>query len=347
MDAMRVEDPTHVGRYQLLGRLGTGGMGQVWLGRGPDGELAAVKVALEPYASDPRFRALFAREVTTARRVRAPWSAAVLAADPDADRPWLATEYVAGPSLREAVAAGGGLAEPDLLTLAARLAEALAQLHAMGVVHRDLKPANVLLAADGPRLIDFGIAHALDDTRAGAAMGTPAFMSPEQVSDDRAGCPSDVFSLASVLAFAASGQGPFGTTVTPVAMLSRIVHQPPNLTAVPRPLRDELERCLAKDPAHRPTAAELAVRFGALASGGGPWVTPAVRRLVDRAHRTPLGPCRQAWTPELTPRRERIPLLAVGLTVLTLLGGVAVAMSSPDDPAPHPTQVQEVTRDSL
>jgi serine/threonine protein kinase len=242
---LHARDPNRIGPFELRGRLGTGDMGQVYLGQAPDGRLVAIKVVHDGLASDPQFRARFAREIETASRVLAPWAAEVIATDPDAARPWLACEYITGPSLEQAVTVGGPLTEPTLLVLAARLATALAELHAMGMLHRDLKPSNVLLAEDGPKLIDFGIAKALDATRmtsTGMAIGTPAFMSPEQANGDSETFASDVFSLAAVLVFAATGQGPFGPATTPVAMLKRIINDPPELTGVPGGLSETILR---------------------------------------------------------------------------------------------------------
>jgi eukaryotic-like serine/threonine-protein kinase len=210
---LRAEDPYQVGPFRILGRLGSGGMGQVFLGTGAHGELVAVKLIHRTFAADPRFRARFRREVTIGMRVSGPGTAAVVAADPDAPIPWLATEYVPGPSLDRAVRATGPLPPPTLHVLAAGLASALTTIHAGGLVHRDVKPPNVLLAADGPRLIDMGISRAADATHVsttGGLVGTPAFMSPEQAEGMEAGPASDVFSLGAVLAFAALGRSPFG-----------------------------------------------------------------------------------------------------------------------------------------
>ncbi len=257
-------DPPEIGPYRLLGRLGAGGMGQVYLGQAAGGQLAAVKVVHEQYAADRRFRERFGREIATARAVRGPRIAELLDADPDARIPWLATEYIAGPSLEQAVAERGALPERDVLRLAAGLAEALDALHTRGVVHRDLKPSNVLLPDDGPKLIDFGIARAFDETaltHTGGVVGAPGYMSPEQAKGEEVGPPSDMFSFAAVVVFAATGRGPFGTSGTPLALLRRVVDDAPDLAGVPRALLDVVQPCLAKDPAERPTAPEIAGRL--------------------------------------------------------------------------------------
>jgi YVTN family beta-propeller protein len=264
MQPLLPDDPSRIGPFRIEARLGAGGMGRVYLGRDEAGTEAAVKVIHAGLAADPWFRSRFAREVSIAQRVRAAWTAPVLAADADGDPPWLATEFIAGPGLDDVVRESGRLPAAALELLAHRLAVALASLHADAVVHRDLKPSNVLMAEDGPRLIDFGIARALDSTRithTGTVFGTPAFMSPEQAMGDEAGPPSDVFSFASVVTYAANGVGPFGQTATPVAILRRVIDDEPDLVDVPDPLRHHLAGCLAKDPADRPTAAALAGRL--------------------------------------------------------------------------------------
>jgi hypothetical protein len=261
---LRRDDPASVGSYRLLGRLGTGGMGQVFLGQSPGGRLVAVKVIRPELADEPGFRARFAREVTAARNVSGMFTALVVDADPEAPVPWLATAYVSGPSLAEAVDEHGPLPAPSVLALGAGLAEGLGVIHAAGVVHRDLKPANVLLAHDGPRVIDFGIARALETsmlTQSGTVMGSPGFMSPEQAEGAEVGPPSDVFSLGAVLAFAATGEGPFGSGPTP-ALLYRVVNREPDLLGLPEQVRSLVERCLAKDPAARPSPAELLAELG-------------------------------------------------------------------------------------
>ncbi len=211
LEGLKSWDPANVGPFKLLGVLGNGGFGRVYLGQAPDGQRVAVKVIKPDLAEDPEFRARFGREVSAARKVGGKFTARVVDADTDGEELWLATEYISGPTLREAVAVQGPLAESSVLALAAGLAEALDAIHAAGLVHRDLKPDNVLLAYDGPRVIDFGIARvagASTLTGTGVLMGTLAYMSPEQAIGQAVGPPSDVFSLASVLVFAATGAGP-------------------------------------------------------------------------------------------------------------------------------------------
>jgi Protein kinase domain len=268
-------DPETVGPYRLIGRLGTGGMGQVYLARSPGGRLVAVKVIRPELAADGGFRSRFAREVSAARSVSGMFTAPVVDADPDGRPPWLATAYVPGPTLADAVTERGPLPPAVVVTLAAGLAEALVAIHAAGLVHRDLKPSNVLLAGDGPRVIDFGISRAADAsalTLTGTIMGSPGYLSPEQADGRPVGPPGDVFSLGAVLAFAAGGAGPFGGG--PAAALAfRVVHAEPDLSAVPRQLRPLIARCLAKDPADRPTPSEL---LSALRADRAepPWLTP-------------------------------------------------------------------------
>jgi len=282
---LRAGDPVELGPFRLCGRLGSGGMGQVFLGRDASDRLVAVKVIHDAHVAVPEFRARFAREVRIAAQVRAPWTVKLLDADPKARRPWMATEYVAGPSLEQAVRDAEPLPEASVGVLASRLADALSALHACGVVHRDLKPANVMLAEDGPWLLDFGIARAVDSTRitrTGMAVGTPAFMSPEQAQGEDGGPATDVFSLASVLTFAVTGRGPFGQTGNPVAMLLRVTQDEPDLDGVPGALRTELESCLNKDPSRRPGIRELASTLAHWstppASSG--WPPPAVSRFT-------------------------------------------------------------------
>jgi hypothetical protein len=256
MDALRPGDPGSVGSYRLLGRLGTGGMGQVFAGVSPGGRQVAVKVIHPAHAGTSQFRERFALEVEAARKVGGFHTAQVVDADPQADPPWMVTAYVAGPSLQDAVERDGPLPPARVRALGAGLAEGLAAIHAHGLVHRDLKPGNVILAADGPRIIDFGIARTVDATAgittAGAVMGTAAYLSPEQVHGNPAGPASDVFALGCVLAYAATGRPPFvGDSV--MATMFRIATEPPDLAGLDDAgLAALINGCLAKAAADRP-----------------------------------------------------------------------------------------------
>lgn len=259
VQAVAAGDPDRIGPYRVVGRLGAGGMGRVYLARSKGGRAVAVKVVRPELAEDREFRQRFAREVAAARRVNGVFTAGVVDADATADPPWLATAYVPGISLDTAVARHGAWDVGAVTRLAAGLAEALEAIHAAGLVHRDMKPSNVLLAADGPRVIDFGISTATEAsaiTRTGVVIGTPGFMSPEQLTGERVGPASDVFALGAVLAFTASGSGPFGTG-SAQGLMYRIVHGEPELDTVPDPLRPLVARCLAKSPQARPGVDEL------------------------------------------------------------------------------------------
>ena len=269
MESLAAGDPRQIGAYRLRARLGAGGMGQVFLGYSPAGRPVAVKVIHRELAHDPEFRVRFRREVAAARAVSGAYTAPVIAAGPDDDPPWLATVFVPGPSLAEAVTSARPLPAASVWRLAGGLVEALQAVHSCGLVHRDLKPANVLLALDGPRLIDFGISRALEQTAmtaTGMVVGTPSFMSPEQAEDARVGPPSDVFSLGCVIVFAATGTGPFGNGPQ-ASLLYRVVHAVPAVTEVPGGLRELAVGCLAKMPADRPGLAALE---SAIAAGRAP-----------------------------------------------------------------------------
>ncbi|MEU4344312.1 serine/threonine-protein kinase [Nocardia sp. NPDC023852] len=286
MQPLGANDPTWIGDYRLLGLLGAGGMGRVYLGRNAGGRTVAVKV-IRPDMIDAEFRERFRREVTAARRVGGRFTAPVLDADVDADPPWLATGYVAGFSLADAVDKYGPFTETSILVLAHGLVEALVAVHGAGVVHRDLKPSNVLLALDGPQVIDFGIARAVDDsalTTTGKVIGSPGFMCPEQVTGDPVGPPADIFALGGVLVFAATGHGPFGVGET-VQLLWRVVYEKPQLDDVPERLRPLLAACLTKDVTARPTLDQLLAELTALGipDRGGWLPAPALEEVSRRA----------------------------------------------------------------
>jgi serine/threonine protein kinase len=254
MEQLHDGDPRSIGPYRVIGRLGSGGMGRVYLCTSPGGRRLAVKVIRPDLADDAGFRARFRREVATARLVRSHVTAAVVDADTESPTPWLATLFLDGPTL-SAVVDQSPLAEPELRRLAAALAEALQSIHAAGLVHRDLKPSNIILAPDGPRVIDFGIARAVDATALTATnlrIGSPEYMAPEQILADVEGPECDIFALGAVLAYAATGRSPFGGGPTDL-VLYRVLHQEPDLDDVPPRLRWLVAACLAKDPRQRPT----------------------------------------------------------------------------------------------
>ncbi|MER5349068.1 serine/threonine-protein kinase [Kitasatospora sp. NPDC002551] len=296
MEPLAADDPRQVGEYRLLRRLGAGGMGRVYLGRTGGGRTVAVKVVRRELAENPEFRARFRHEVEAARRVGGAWTAPVLDADTEGGDLWVATGYIAGPALTDAVREFGPLPEPAVRTLGAGLAEALAHVHGLGLVHRDVKPSNVLLTLDGPRLIDFGIARALDATtvltRSGHVFGSPGFMSPEQANGLPAGPASDVFSVGAVLAYAATGRMPFGSGVSAPVLLYRVLHEEPDLSGLAGPLHSLVRDCLAKDPTARPTPGRLRERLdgdgadgdGADAArlGRGDWLPAALAAAVGR-----------------------------------------------------------------
>ncbi|WP_435602420.1 protein kinase domain-containing protein [Streptomyces sp. bgisy130] len=257
------DDPPGLGGYRLLARLGSGGMGTVYLARSPGGRTVALKTMHARIATTTEFRTRFRLEADAARVLGGQYGAQVVEADPLAETPWMATEYVLGPPLDEAVELAGPLPEASVRALGAALCAALGQLHHSDVVHRDLKPSNIMVTAHGPKVIDFGIARALGDerlTRTGAPVGTPAFMSPEQATGQEHTPAGDVFALAGVLVFAATGRGPFGDG-QPADLLYRVRYREPDLTGLPAALLPVLSRALAKDPAERPSTAELAVQL--------------------------------------------------------------------------------------
>ncbi|MFE4647406.1 serine/threonine-protein kinase [Streptomyces sp. NPDC056707] len=256
---LQADDPPVVAGYRLTARLGAGGMGRVYLSHTQGGRPVAIKVVRPELADDPDFRRRFRREMEAARRVRGAYTAELIDGDADGAPPWLATLYVPGPSLAEAVGRAGGLPVPAVLWLTAGVAEALQAIHGSGIVHRDLKPSNVLLASDGPRVIDFGISLATgvsSYTATGSTIGTPQFMAPEQASGGAVTAATDVFALGQIAAFAALGEPLYGDGPA-VSVLYRIVHSEPDLSLLPTRLRPLIARCLAADPAERATLAEV------------------------------------------------------------------------------------------
>ncbi|MGW7194665.1 protein kinase domain-containing protein [Streptomyces chryseus] len=268
------DDPRTVAGYLLSARLGAGGMGKVYLSYTPGGRPVAIKVIRPEFAEDPEFRRRFQQEVRAAQRVQGLYTAPVIDSDTEGPRPWLATAYVQGPSLHSAVAAHGPMPVASVLLLVAGIAEALQVIHRAGIVHRDLKPSNVLLAVDGPRVIDFGIARAADTTAltgTGVSVGTPSFMSPEQAAGTSCTEATDVFALGQIAVFAATGAAAFGDGASH-AVLYRIVHEQPDLSRLPDELQEVVTGCLNKDPALRPSTAQIIEMCGRASQD------PALRR---------------------------------------------------------------------
>ncbi|MFB9511937.1 serine/threonine-protein kinase [Streptomyces purpureus] len=366
MEPLLGEDPAAVGPFRLLGRLGVGGMGRVYLARSAGGRTVAVKVVHGELAAQDEFRRRFAREVEALRRVGGTGTTPVLGADTDAEPPWVAIGYVPGPSLRAVVADEHGPLPPESVrSLAAGLARALGHVHSAGLVHRDLKPSNILLTVDGPRLIDFGIARAVDTvtdgglTSTGAVVGSPGFMSPEQVRGEKLTSASDIFCLGSVLAYAATGRSPFGTADSGVhATMFRIAHDEPDLEGLPDELQGLVRACLAKSPGDRPSAEEIAsahpvadpwLPAGVLAalgrhaarildtdgagdgSGDGTGVGTAVGAVSGEAADTPVTPVPGAPRPPRGGGRRRTAFVAGAVALVLAAAGALTATYWPKD----------------
>ncbi|WP_339130730.1 serine/threonine-protein kinase [Streptomyces sp. f51] len=341
------EHPRYAGQYLLEARLGSGGMGIVHLARSASGLRLAVKVVHAEFSQDPEFRGRFRQEVAAARRVSGAFTAPVVDADPDAAHPWMATLFIPGPTLAEHVKRNGALSTDRLRHLMAGLAEALRDIHRAGVVHRDLKPSNVLLAEDGPKVIDFGISRPSDSelrTETGKLIGTPPFMAPEQFSRPRhVGPAADVFALGSVIVHAATGSGPFDSD-SPYLVAYQVVHDEPDLTGVPDELLDLVARCLAKEPEDRPTPDELMTALRSVSAsydtrafipeqrtGGGESAVP------ERASRPRPRPRRPEGAEDRTHvaaqkrggRRRRLPALVVAAGLALVTGVVVGAFGLP------------------
>jgi eukaryotic-like serine/threonine-protein kinase len=335
LDDLQPGDPQLIGPYRLREVLGTGGMGRVFLGASAQGRLVAVKVVHAGLAADPAFRARFRREVEVARKVSGPFTAPLVDADVDGPVPWLATAYVAGPSLADVVAEGGPMPPGAVLELAAGLADGLSAIHAAGVVHRDLKPSNILLARDGPRLIDFGISGASGATALTGTdlmIGSPGYMSPEQAEGSSVGPASDIFSLGAVLAFAVTGEGPFGPGST-VALIYRVIRRPADLTRVPGEVRGLIERCLVKDPALRPAACDLQTATRTARSLTARPAEPVTGRFIPRPALAAVAQAVTAPLPVRVPLGEL--LTAPDLPLSMTAPGPAARRPSPDRPTPR------------
>jgi serine/threonine kinase PknH len=311
MRALQPGDPSEIGGYQLRAHLGGGGMGKVYLASTPGGRLVALKSIRPELMADNEFQERFRLEVRAARQVRGLYTAELLDADPDAIPPWLVTSYVPGPSLAQAVKAQGPAAPELVPLLMAGVAEALVDIHAAGIVHRDLKPSNVLLSPDGPRVIDFGIARALDDSKltlTGVTMGSPECMTPEQVRGLPVTPAADVFSLGSLGFYAASGRPPFEAPNS-AAMMYRVVHEEPVLDAFPAGIRQLLERCFSKDPDGRPSPAEVLETCRALIPELPAVFPQSWRSEAGTAPPEPELKSQPASTPEPAPKPELTPEL--------------------------------------
>ncbi|TDU80445.1 protein kinase [Streptomyces sp. KS 21] len=350
MKPLETGDPTSLGegRYRLVGRLGQGGMGVVYLGRSQSGRAVAVKVVRPELSTEPGFKRRFADEVAAARRVGGFHTAPVVDADPDGEPAWLVTAFVPGPTLQAVLARVGSLPLDTLTVLAAGLAEALEAIHRAGVIHRDLKPANIIVAEDGPRVIDFGIARALDGTsltQTGLQVGTPGFLAPEQLTGGGAVTPAvDMFALGVVLTQAAGG-APFGDGPS-AARHFKVVYEEPDLTAVPGELREAIGACLSKDPAARPTPAAFLDTLTVRHPDGGSWLPEAATQLLpppEPAVRptVPDGPSDTAQdlaVPDAVPPVVMEPRTEQPRTVT----GPAARLS----PAPAPAQVPQAVADA-
>ncbi|MFF4294188.1 serine/threonine-protein kinase [Streptomyces vinaceus] len=345
---LRPEDPATVGGYRLAAVLGAGGMGKVYLSYTPGGRPIALKVIRPEFSEDPEFRRRFQQEVRAAQRVQGLYTAPVIDFDTEGSQPWLATAYVPGPSLSHAVAGYGRLPLRSVLLLAVGVAEALHVIHGAGIVHRDLKPANVLLAGDGPRVIDFGIARAADATSltgSGVSVGTPAFMAPEQASAGTVTASTDIFALGQIVAYAAIGAPAYGEGSSH-AVLYRIVHEDPDLGELPEELRPLVTRCLSRDPADRPTLTEIIQMCHDIAPAplrqGEDWLPRAVagsiteRLQLPEPARTP--PPQPAAAPTPTEVSPQPPAQGVSPYAPTGLGvAAAPTQSAPAAPPQAPT----------
>ncbi|WP_433601210.1 serine/threonine-protein kinase [Nocardia sp. CA-135953] len=338
MKPLGPHDPRMAGRHRLIAVIGQGAMGRVLLGRSPDGRLVAVKMIHRHLAQNPEFRARFRLEVQASQRVTGAYTAAVMDADPDAAEPWLASVFVPGPSLRAAVDQFGPMPLGGLRLLTAGLASALMEIHRAGMVHRDLKPTNVVLAEDGPRVIDFGIAWALEGdiqlTSTGSLIGSPAFMSPEQAEGRQLTAASDVFSVGALLLLAATGQSPFLGASTPQTLYN-VVHNRADTSRVPTKLRPVLDACLDKRPAYRPTPAQLLESVDAVTAQAS-W-PGGVRQQIAQARADA-----ERWvtldgrTPDPEKRRPARWAIIAAAVILLVAGGTTAVLLTHTETPPDP-----------
>ncbi|WP_433191205.1 serine/threonine-protein kinase [Actinoallomurus sp. CA-150999] len=325
---LRPHDPRRVGPYRLVGRLGAGGMGVVYAGAGADERRVAVKVVQPELAHDPDFRDRFAREVSLLHRVSDRCVARVMAADTAGSPPWFATEYIPGPTLDRRVDSGP-MSGDELHGLATGLAEALVALHSQGIVHRDLKPSNLILAPDGPKVVDFGIARALDETsmtRTGVVLGSSGWISPEHYLGEAVGPTADVHAWGLIVYFAATGRRPYGRD-RPEVMAARVLNTTPDTAALPDRYRAMVERALAKDPAARPSATELLTALATPLGGDDP--TRAATAFLDRAWVMPPTPEDPAWTSVRRPSRRKAYLLGGGIAAAVTAAAAVTLVSLP------------------
>ncbi|MFE1777017.1 PQQ-binding-like beta-propeller repeat protein [Streptomyces sp. NPDC059008] len=336
MNPLGTGDPLRLGPYRLLGVLGEGGMGKVYVGQDAEGAVAAVKVLRPELTGETNLVRRFVREAQAAQAVTSKGVARVLGAQTEGGRPWIATEFLAGPTLDEAVEAYGPFDDAAVRALAASIAHTLGDIHATGLIHRDLKPPNIVLTSTGPRVIDFGIArpeHGLTLTTTGQIPVTPGYGAPEQVLGRRVASPADVFSLGAVLVYAATGHRAFDATHI-AALQYKVVHDEPDLDGVPEQLRPLITPCLAKDPAARPTPAQIAAAFAAPKGAERAWrrgqVAAAIKERESRIHElTTLIAGEAAGSPNPVTRRRLLMGLAAGGVVLAAGGGAAVALWPP------------------
>ena len=345
MEDLRADDPQTIGPYRLIRRIGSGGMGVVYLAHDASGTEVALKLVRPELADDPTFRPRFRREVQAGQRVSGVCTAKYLDADLESDRPYLVTEYVAGGNLADYVAANGPLAGDQLVGLAVGLAEAIVAIHASGVIHRDLKPSNVLMAATGPKVVDFGISHAADGTsvtQSGVIVGSPAWMAPEQAQGRESTPAVDVFSWGATVAFAATGRSPFGEG-RPEAIIYRVVHEEPDLGGVDTRIRSVVVEALRKEPLARPTSDQTLVSVVRSAMGGStpPGDSDAMATVaLDRTWKRPDP------APVLRARigLRQVALAAAALVVIAAFIGGVLYVAHGDKAAKKPGQASVLTK---